>query len=316
MPERTLACLLAAVAILAALARPCRALEAAYLDGSAVGGAPLAVAAAPGVSLGVVLTPPGEPPGAPLVLEVSLEMGLEQPGQAQAPAIRWQAAAYAGSPVRLTWEFAYPFEVQAGTWTMRVGVSGLELASAAFAVTPAAEDAPSPAASPAAPSGAAPGLSSGATPSRPHGPPPSATQDPPPSFPPGIKTPDAPPENGRPAKSSQAAWPGIADPGKKPPRAPSVIGGDPARRVYAVLAGSFSEEARALWVASFLKQKSDRACVRKREKEGRTLYAVVAGWKDTREEAEKLKRLIEGAAPGSLVVPFTAGELEAGLSCR
>jgi hypothetical protein len=335
MPERALTIFLAAAMVLAALARPCQALEAGYLDGSAVGGAPLAVAAAPGVSLGVILTPPGEPAGAPLVLEVS----LEHPGEALAPAVRWQAAAYAGSPVRLTWEFAYPFEVQAGTWTMRVSQDGRELAWAAFEVTPAPEAASGPAARAEAAPGAQPPIAGIAPPVPPGGrtqAPPAESGKPakpgqavlPPSAPParepapGTSAPSGQPvPDGKaksdakpPAAEGPAARPAGPGPGKTPPRA--FIGGDPGRRVYAVLAGTFSEEARALWVASFLKQKSGRACVRKRVKDGRTLYAVVAGWSETREGAAELKRSLEGVAPGSLVIAFAAGELEAGLSCR
>lgn len=334
MRERMIVAVLAAVAALVFWASPSLALDAAYLDGSPVAGEPKAVAAAPGVSLGLVLTPPGEPPGAPLVLEISLEIGLARPSAPHAPAVRWQAAAYAGSPVRLTWEFAYPFEIQAGTWTMRVSQNGRELVSAAFEVTPAQEDSPGPAAKPDAAPGAPPSMTQAPPPSSPSGrktpttPPPMEPVQPPAATP-GGKTSAAPPENGKPATaghtgseskppvpSSHAAKPAAPEPGKTPPRAASIIGGDPARRVYAVLAGTYSEEARALWVAAFLKERGARACLRKKVKDGRTLYAVVAGWSDTREDAEKLRRVIDGVAPGSLAVPFAAGELEAGLSCR
>ena len=93
------------------------------------------------------------------------------------------------------------------------------------------------------------------------------------------------------------------------------MGGDPSRQVFALVAGSYSEEARALWVASFLRASGHEACVRRETLKGRQLWAVVAGWRETRDEARQARDELAKATGDALVRPMKAGDLEKGLAC-
>jgi hypothetical protein len=95
------------------------------------------------------------------------------------------------------------------------------------------------------------------------------------------------------------------------------VGGAPSRTVHALVAGTYSTEAKAQWMAAFFKQRGVSACVREDKRAGRSLWQVVAGWKDTREAALAAKReLAPVAGDDVLVRAMTAAELEKGLTCR
>lgn len=261
----------------------------------------LDVAAAPGVRFGLELVPAGPARGAPLVLEAV----LTRPGdEGEASATRWFVAARAGEPVQCVFEFAYAWEAAPGAWTMTVFRDEKELARAAFTVSRAPalsqEQGQNEAAKPKA-----------------NGP-----------KPPNAGVAPAPAQNAKRSGSPEASLPAPprispAQPKSTPPPAEKaqprsrLVGGAPGRTVHALIAGSYSTEAKALWMAAFFKQRGVAACVRLEKRGGRSLWQVVAGWKDTREAALAAKReLAPVAGDDVLVRAMAASELEKGLECR
>lgn len=88
-------------------------------------------------------------------------------------------------------------------------------------------------------------------------------------------------------------------------------------RVYVLMGGSFSDEARAMWMAALLKGQGIKACVREAHgRDGRLSWGVVLGWKNSPEEARLAKENLLRTAKEVLVVPMSAAELEKGLTCR
>lgn len=289
----------------------------ARVAASGVVGAPAqnrAIAAAPGVRFGLDVVPEGTPQGAPVVLEVRLTRDQDPP---DAPDIRWQVAARVGTPARCAWEFASDWEIVPGVWTMTVYYEDKELASASFDVARA--EAPPVAQSPAPAPDQAPlakrpeARQAKSPPQSPDRAAPSATG--------AAKTRKAgeaqPPAPGdKPPVAAKAEAPSRVQPSPSPQPAGGPVGGRSDRRVYALLAGSFSTEARAQWVAAFLKGQGARACVRVQDRDGRKLWTVVAGWRDTPEDARRARDELAPLAGDVLVRAMSAGELEKGMECR
>jgi hypothetical protein len=95
-----------------------------------------------------------------------------------------------------------------------------------------------------------------------------------------------------------------------------VVGGKPDRPVYALMAGAYSEEARALRAASGLKARGVAPCLRVDIKNGKKLWHVVVGWRDSPEAARKAKAELLPVLGEIFVQPMSAGELETGLTCK
>jgi len=95
---------------------------------------------------------------------------------------------------------------------------------------------------------------------------------------------------------------------------------DPAgasgKRVQVLVAGVYSEEARALWVAAFLRKSGVKACVRMEDRGGKKRWSLVAGWRDTPEEARRAKEELTPTVGEIVIVPMNASDLEKGLQCR
>ena len=247
------------------------------------------VAGKPGVRFGLELVPEGSPPGAPVVLEVR----LLRPGDSEdAPSPRWLVAARVGQPAACLWEFAYDWEVKPGVWTMTVSHESVVLATEPFTVTreesqirPQDKDNKAP--EPVKAADAVPDRGS-------------------------LKTADTGPQARKsPAESESSLT-------KQPvqPNGKRLVGGQPDRRVYALIGGTYSEEDRALWMASLLKNRGVQPCVRIEERGGRRLWSLVAGWRDSLEEAKEAKQKLAPLMGDMVVVPMTAGNLEKGLQCR
>lgn len=98
--------------------------------------------------------------------------------------------------------------------------------------------------------------------------------------------------------------------------APKAVAGAPGKRVQVLVAGVYSEEARALWVAAFLKKSGVKACVRVEDRGGKKRWSLVAGWRDTPEEAKRAKDELTPAVGEIVIVPMSAADLEKGLQCR
>lgn len=279
----------------------------------------LAVEGAPGARLSLDFTAPGAPGGPPVVLDVELKRpaDTEQEGP-----LRWSLAALPGAPAQAVWEFAFPWEAQPGPWRLSVFQQGREVASALFDVTAPPQP---PQAFDAGPDNAADAPPTApAQPKRPDpGAPPAARAQPaepsPSKLPPVKPAPQAVQPQASPTKPDSAVQAAPAAPRQpdapKPAPRKRAVGGDPSRQVFALVAGSYSEEARALWVASFLRASGHEACVRRETLKGRQLWAVVAGWRDTRDEARQARDELAKATGDALVRPMKAGDLEKGLVC-
>ncbi|MFP5238455.1 MAG: hypothetical protein ACLGQW_01365 [Acidobacteriota bacterium] len=122
-----------------------------------------------------------------------------------------------------------------------------------------------------------------------------------------ARPPAAKPEPARPEPSK--AEPDAARSGKA-----TGLAGD--RRVYALIAGSFSEQARAMWMAVLVREQGVKACVRPWEKDGRRLWQLVAGWRNSPDEAQAAKAELGVKLGEIIIVPMSAGDLEKGLQCR
>ncbi|GFK94017.1 hypothetical protein NNJEOMEG_01855 [Fundidesulfovibrio magnetotacticus] len=277
---------------------------------------PKPVVAAPGtrLTLGFV-APAGSDP-------LLLDAELARPGEA--PPARWIIPAVPGAPGQAAWEFAFPWEIVPGRWRLSVSSEGRELARAEFEVT--AAPAPPPQAAPDPKTeGKRPAKSGqerdGAT---------KAATAPRPGKP-GQEKPDAAPaaqrpengkalprtESGKDAQRPESGKDAQRQP--SPPKSPAAqrpMGGDPSRQVHALIAGSYSEQARALWVASFLRESGRKACVRPEPSRGRTLWVVVAGWRESAQEAASEREALARLTGDALVRPMRAGDLERGLDCR
>lgn len=92
--------------------------------------------------------------------------------------------------------------------------------------------------------------------------------------------------------------------------------GSSGKRVQVLVAGVYSEEARALWVAAFLKKSGVKACVRVEDRGGKKRWSLVAGWRDTPEEARRAKDELTPSVGEIVIVPMSAADLEKGLQCR
>jgi len=104
-----------------------------------------------------------------------------------------------------------------------------------------------------------------------------------------------------------------ASKGVPPQKTP--VGANPGQQKFVLINGVYSQENRAMWVAALLKSRSVKACVRKSVNAGKPEWSVVAGWKDTHEQALNAKRKLPPAAGESRIVPMATGELETGLVC-
>ena len=256
-------------------------------------GSPVPVSASPGVRFGMELIPEGAANGSPMILEAR----LFRPGDPGAsPVDRWMIAARTGYPAVSVWEFAYDWEVEPGVWTMKIFSADKELASAAFRVSQL------PAASPVSqvplPSVSRPGQAV-AIPSPPQ------TDSAHVSKRGGEAEKPLPPLQKPPAASAPRDTPGQARAGV----------GQPDRRVYALVGGAYSQESRAQWMAAFLKGQGVTVCVRSWNKDGRKMWAIVAGWRDSPEEARQARKELSPVVGDMLIWPMRAGELEIGLKC-
>lgn len=119
----------------------------------------------------------------------------------------------------------------------------------------------------------------------------------------------APPSQDRPAKP-------LAEVQDQTAPAPKRTASPPDRRVQVLVAGVYSEEARALWVAAFLKKSGVKACVRVEDRGGKKRWSLVAGWRDTPEEARRAKDELTPTVGEIVIVPMSAADLEKGLQCR
>ncbi|KAF0234521.1 MAG: neurofilament medium [Desulfovibrionaceae bacterium] len=97
---------------------------------------------------------------------------------------------------------------------------------------------------------------------------------------------------------------------------PKDLAGVSGKRVQVLVAGVYSEEARALWVAAFLKKRGVKACVRVEDRGGKKRWSLVAGWRDTPEEARRAKDELTPTVGEIVIVPMSAADLEKGLQCR
>ncbi|MFP5220954.1 MAG: hypothetical protein ACLGSA_01555 [Acidobacteriota bacterium] len=295
----------------------------------------------PGLRFGMELVPEGTPQGAPVVLEAR----LKRPDDPQdAPPMRWLVAARIGIPVLSVWEFAYDWEVEPGVWTMTVSHEDAVLATASFMVVqpdPQAQAQTPPQSQPSAkpskpgeprqdkktpdstpaksqtpPSAALP-KSGDAKTSRPETAKPDAApdasrQD---AGPPATRKQPEPagstsePKPDRPAKP----LPDVQGQGRTSSNGPAAASG---KRVQVLVAGVYSEEARALWVAAFLQKRGVKACVRADERSGKKRWSLVAGWRDTPEEARRAKDELAPTVGEIVIVSMSAAELEKGLQCR
>lgn len=125
----------------------------------------------------------------------------------------------------------------------------------------------------------------------------------------------APPQKDRPVKplaEVQGQSPGVS----QDQSSPKDLSGAPGKRVQVLVAGVYSEEARALWVAAFLKKSGVKACVRVEERSGKKRWSLVAGWRDTPEEARRAKDELTPTVGEIVIVPMSAADLEKGLQCR
>lgn len=273
---------------------------------------PVAVSAAPGTALSLdAQVPPS--PGEPSVL---LEATLSRPGGQAQDDIRWLVAAAPGMTARVSWEFAYPWEVVPGVWTMRVSSDGQVIARADFDVTPGAPPAQAAKAQPAGKKAPAPQQSESKAP--------DAGQA-------GKKTPDQkqaeprqpakPDPAGQPSPGQSAAARQSPLPQPKAPAAPETrarsgpVTGDPARRLYVLVGGSYTEEARALWVSVFLEKRGVKACVREEVIGSRRLWAVITGWTESQQEAARMRASQAGLVGETILRTMSAGELSRGLRC-
>ena len=265
---------------------------------SALPGRPQAdIPGGPGIRFGMEMIPEGSPQGAPVVLEAR----LKRPGDSEdALPVRWLIAARIGIPVLSDWEFAYDWEVEPGVWTMTVSHEDAVLVTASFMVVrPAPLAAPGPAA---------------AVPERPSG-----TQAAPQTAPKGGKPGEVRQDKKtpEPAPAPAARPPAPSAPGSTQGLpAPKAVGGAPDKRVLALIGGVYSEEARALWVAAFLKGRGVTACVRAEERGGKKRWSLVAGWRDTREEARRAKEELTPLVGEIVIIPMNAAELQKGMQCR
>lgn len=311
------------------------------------------IQARPGVRFGLELVPEGAPGGSSVVLEGRLLRPQDVEGM---PPVRWMVAARIGVPVQIVWEFAYDWEVEPGVWTMKVFHEEKELASVPFAVVRAstplqepksqnqrdgrqAKPGESQSQAPIRDVGAKVGIGQAGGPAI--SPEPKATPeaDKTPARPgdaaAGPAAKNAPVDSLDSAASSSKTSTGKtqADPGKadvherKQPEhlkseiqgqenARRVVGGKPDRRVYALMCGAYSEEARALRAASLLKARGVTPCLRVDSKNGKKLWHVVAGWRDSPEDARKAKAKLTPVLGEVFVQPMSAKELETGLICR
>jgi len=130
-----------------------------------------------------------------------------------------------------------------------------------------------------------------------------------------VKSELARPETAKPVPAkSESARPEAPKP--EPPHAGKATGLAPDRKVYVLVAGSFSEQARGMWMAVLLKEQGVKACVRTWEKDGRRLWQLVAGWRATLDEAQAAKAELGVKVGEVIIVPMSAGELEKGLQCH
>lgn len=130
-----------------------------------------------------------------------------------------------------------------------------------------------------------------------------------PSKQPEPARPAAPQQKDRPAKP-------LAEVQDQPAPAPKGTASPSGRRVQVLVAGVYSEEARALWVAAFLKKSGVKACVRVEDRGGKKRWSLVAGWRDTPEEARRAKDELTPSVGEIVIVPMSAADLEKGLQCR
>jgi cell division septation protein DedD len=256
-------------------------------------GSPVPVSASPGVRFGMELIPEGAANGSPIILEAR----LFRPGDPGAsPVDRWMIAARAGYPAVSVWEFAYDWEVEPGVWTMKIYSADKELASAAFRVSQL------PAASPVSqnplPSLSRPGKA-------------VAIPLPPQTDSTHVSQRGA--EADRPLTPLQKP-PAASAPRNTPSQARTGVG-QPDRRVYALVCGTYSQESRAQWMAAFLKGQGVTACVRSWNKDGRKMWAIVAGWRDSPEETRQARKELSPVVGDMLIWPMRAGELEKDLKC-
>lgn len=304
----------------------------------------------PGIRFGMELVPEGTPQGAPVVLEAR----LKRPNDPQdGPPMRWLMAARIGIPVLSVWEFAYDWEVEPGLWTMTVSYEDAVLATASFMVVqpdpqvqagvPAQAPPSSKPAKPGEPrqdkttSDSTSAKSQTATPApmpkpgdakaptdkkpeaskseavkpdtqKPVAPRQDASQTAPQKLPESAKT-IAQPSQDRPAKP-------LAEVQDQPAPAAKGTASPSGRRVQVLVAGVYSEEARALWVAAFLKKSGVKACVRVEDRGGKKRWSLVAGWRDTPEEAKRAKDELTPSVGEIVIVPMSAADLEKGLQCR
>ncbi len=144
---------------------------------------------------------------------------------------------------------------------------------------------------------------------------PQAEPKPQPAPQPAVEAkPKAAPASPPSASPPSASPPPVAAPKPAPGR---VVGGDPQRQVFALVAGTFSEESRALWMSALLRGKGVQTCVRAVDQRGgKPRWQLLAGWKESRAEADKAKAQLTPALGEVIVAPMRAGELEKGLRCR
>jgi len=121
------------------------------------------------------------------------------------------------------------------------------------------------------------------------------------------------PQKDRPAKPlAEVQGPGV----NQDKSSSKELAGASGKRVQVLVAGVYSEEARALWVAAFLRKGGVKACVRMEDRGGKKRWSLVAGWRDTPDEARRAKEELTPTVGEIVIVPMNAAELEKGLQCR
>ncbi|WP_459934656.1 hypothetical protein [Fundidesulfovibrio butyratiphilus] len=264
------------------------------------------VQAGPGTRFGLEVAPEGGPKDAPVVLEVR----VTPPGSNRVvDPVVFLAAGRMGQGMRLAYQFVYDWEVLPGTWSMEVLCGETRLTGAVFVVSKTSTGVTGE-------SGTAP-LRMDAVLDRSPGKSSSKTSDKTSGRQP-EKSPERSPTKPSEPQRERASQPHGGAEKNVAPKAPSggSVSGSPERRVYVVMGGVFSEEGRALWMAALLKGLGAKPCVRQMESEGRRLWGVVLGWRDTLDQAKKLRDDMARLAKDVAVVPMSAGDLDEGLVCR
>lgn len=305
------------------------------------------ILAVPGVRMGMDFIPEGSPQGASVVLEVKLTR--PEDGETREP-LRWLLPGRIGYRASAVWEFAYPWEVQPGLWTMTASCEGRELARASFVVrAPGATDMDSPRKAPAQPKESDATQAAAAPVPKP--PPPAASGGPdaarqeaagvlvPQAFEEALSSlalghgaqtffeaaggqpqggqnrtgHPARPQDGSGAVAASAASAHSTKPQEKAEQQPA--GEGRGRVVYVLVAGSYSGRDRALRMAQQLRRRGVKACIMRGRDGRKEFWRLVAGWREGLEEARNAKESLEAAVGEIFIAPTPAEQFRRDLRC-